>query len=328
MQGHPPFRPAVVQAYGLAPFTSVRTCPAPVSSALSFLFLSPEHMSEQVSRDSPLPIQREVRQRCGFGCVICGLPLYEYEHMLGFADVQRHVAEEITLLCDQHHREKTNGLLPVEVVKEANANPYNLREGVSKPYDLHYAGRECEAIIGSNRFTTADTGYGTIMVPVSVDDTPLLGFILADGHLLLNLNLFDEYNNVVLRIVNNRLVYHPEPWDVQLVGRRLIVREAHRKILVDISFEVPNRIVVNRGRFLRNGVEVLVNPDSIVINGQGRISGCSAINCPGGIIVGPHQQQLGGFLAIRNVPRYLGDRSAFERWVAEASELQGSLTNA
>lgn len=33
------------------------------------------------SRNIPLPIQREVRQRCGFGCVICGMPLYEYEHM-------------------------------------------------------------------------------------------------------------------------------------------------------------------------------------------------------------------------------------------------------
>jgi len=27
----------------------------------------------------PLPIQREVRQRCGFDCVICGMPLFKYE---------------------------------------------------------------------------------------------------------------------------------------------------------------------------------------------------------------------------------------------------------
>jgi hypothetical protein len=91
------------------------------------------------SRNIPLPVQREVRQRCGFGCVICGLPLYEYEHLLGWANVHRHLSEEITLLCDQHHKEKTNGLLPIEDVMEANRSPYNLRDGVSKPYDLHLA---------------------------------------------------------------------------------------------------------------------------------------------------------------------------------------------
>ncbi|WP_198036130.1 hypothetical protein [Salegentibacter sp. T436] len=68
------------------------------------------------SRNIPLPIQREVRQRCGFGCVICGLPLYEYEHMEEWAKVKRHDAEEITLLCDRHHREKTAGLLPKAVI--------------------------------------------------------------------------------------------------------------------------------------------------------------------------------------------------------------------
>jgi hypothetical protein len=83
------------------------------------------------SRNIPLPIQREIRQRCGFGCIICGLPLYEYEHMEGWASVKRHVAEEITLLCDKHHKEKTNGLLPLDMVREAINNPYNLREGIS-----------------------------------------------------------------------------------------------------------------------------------------------------------------------------------------------------
>lgn len=72
------------------------------------------------SRNIPRPIQREVRQRCGFGCVICGTPLYEYEHMEEWAEVKRHVAEEITLLCDKHHKEKTNGWLPKEDVRKAN----------------------------------------------------------------------------------------------------------------------------------------------------------------------------------------------------------------
>ena len=90
------------------------------------------------SRNIPLPIQREVRKRCGFGCVICGFPLYEYDHLTGWANVYEHVAEDITLLCDQHHKEVTNGLLPREKVFEANKSPYNLKYGLCSPLLLHY----------------------------------------------------------------------------------------------------------------------------------------------------------------------------------------------
>jgi trigger factor len=261
------------------------------------------------SRNIPLPIQREVRQRCGFGCVICGIPLYEYEHMEEWAEVQRHVSDEITLLCDQHHREKTGGLLPKEVVSLANENPHNLKEGVSKPYNLHFAGANATVEIGSNTFTCQDQGYGTVMVPISVDGTPLIGLILADGHLLLNLVIFDEFNSPVIHIKNNQLYYSTESWDIQLVGTTLTVREAHRKILIEIKFCPPNKVIINRGRFLRNGVEILVRPKNILItNNSFLISGNSTKNCFGGLIIGHHDKPIGGFMAIGSVPRYMGDR--------------------
>ena len=261
------------------------------------------------SRNIPLPIQREVRQRCGFGCVICGMPLYEYEHMEEWAEVQRHVSDEITLLCDQHHREKTGGLLPKEVVSLANENPHNLKEGVSKPYNLHFAGNNATVEIGSNTFTCQDQGYGTAMVPISVDGTPLIGLILADGHLLLNLVIFDEFNSPILHIKNNQLYYSTESWDIQLVGTTLTIREAHRKILLEIKFCPPNKVVINRGRFLRNGVEILVRPKNILItNNSSLISGCTATNCFGGLIIGHHEKPIGGFMALNGIPRYLGDR--------------------
>jgi 5-methylcytosine-specific restriction endonuclease McrA len=38
----------------------------------------------------PEGVKREVRQRCGFGCVICGLPIYEYDHLVPYAQVLSH----------------------------------------------------------------------------------------------------------------------------------------------------------------------------------------------------------------------------------------------
>ncbi len=270
------------------------------------------------NRNIPLPMQRAIRQRCGFGCVVCGMPLYEYDHLLGWAEVERHEPEEITLLCDTHHREKTSGLLPQEDVLEANANPYNLREGVSKPYDLHYAGDECEIVIGSNRFTTRDQGYGTAIIPVAIDGAPMVGFILADGHLLLNLLIFDENNDLVLQIKNNQLFYSVEPWDIEFIGRNLIVREAKRKFLVDITFTPPNRVQIDRGLFLRNGVELLIRPDHLLlVNSRGLFSGNTVVNCTGGIIIGEHPEPISAAIRIPQVSRYLGDRSEAEKWARE-----------
>ncbi|MBW3500525.1 MULTISPECIES: hypothetical protein [unclassified Janthinobacterium] len=256
------------------------------------------------NRNIPLPIQREVRQRCGFGCVICGMPLYEYEHMMEWAEVKRHVADEITLLCDQHHREKTGGLLPREVVEKANRNPFNLREGVKKPYDLHFQGDEAEIVIGGNRFTCKDQGYGTVMIPVSVDGIPLVGFVLTDGHLLLNMVVFNEFNVPVMHIKNNQLFQSAIPWDIQLVGTCLTIREGKGDILIEIIFNPPNKITINRGRFLKNGVEILVRPTNIlIVNNASFISNCSAHNCSGGLIVGYHENRIGGFMAIEGVSR-------------------------
>ncbi len=281
------------------------------------------------SRNIPLPIQREIRQRCGFGCVICGMPLYQYEHMEEWAEVKRHVADEITLLCDVHHREKTGGLLPKEFVWEASADPFILREGVSKPYNLHFSGKTAEVNIGGNSFTCEDQGYGTAMAPISVDGTPLIGLIMGDGHLLLNLVIFDEFNAPVLHIKNNQLYYSTDPWDIQLVGTKLTVREAHRKILVEIDFQPPDKVVINRGRFLRNGVEILIRPTNILItNNAGLFSGCQAHNCYGGLVIGHHEIQIGGFMVLRNIPRYLGDRTEALKFERESmAEIKANKAN-
>jgi hypothetical protein len=247
--------------------------------------------------------------------------------MEGWANVKRHVAEEITLLCDQHHKEKTNGLLPPEKVRQADRDPYNLREGVSKPYNLHFSGQEAIVVIGGNRFVGRYQGYGTALVPLWIDGAPIIGMILGDDHLLLNLVVFDEFNNPLLHIKNNQLYYRPEPWDIQFVGTTLIVREASRKILIEITFHPPNRIEINRGRFLRNGVEVLIRPDNLLItNNNGFLSGCEGRGT-GGFILGHGSFEAPCMVRIANIPRYLGDRREALRFEQECIEAMKAMAN-
>ena len=208
---------------------------------------------------------REVRQRCGFGCVICGLPLYEYDHITGWANTHEHDVRDIMLLCDRHHREKTNGLLPMEAVNAANENPRNLRAGLTEPYTLHYSGDRFKIDIGSNVFQGADQGGGTSVDILRIDGHPLIAVTLEDGHYLLDLNVYDNNNAPILQIEQNELVANARSWDIEFVGTQLIIREGPGKILFDISFLPPSEIQMNRGRLLYNDVELLITPGFLLV---------------------------------------------------------------
>jgi len=175
--------------------------------------------------------------------------------------------------------------------------------------------------MGGNCFKAKDGGSGTELLPVSVDGTPLLAFTLRDGHLLLSLNIFDEFNQIVLQIKDNQLIQSIAPWDIKLVGRNLVVREAERKILVDISFEPPDRIIINRGRFLKNGVEILIRPKQVILaNNSTAFSGIMTTNWPTNIVIGPHEKRIPAIISLARVPRYLHDKKCVDEWIADEFE--------
>lgn len=218
----------------------------------------------------PIPpdIKRKVRQRCGFGCVICGIPLYHYDHIVPWSDVKKHEADNIVLLCAQHHDEKTRGLLPVARVIQANEAPANLATGVSTPHLLYYDGNHCEAVIGSNVHVWPKMHDGQLVTPILIDDTPIVSFLVEDGHLLLTVQLFDEDNELLLKVLDNELVFSTEEWDVEFVGRKLTVRSAPRDIFVSMTFKTPSSIVIDSARIRRNGLKIRIQPSCVIV-GEG-----------------------------------------------------------
>ena len=160
-------------------------------------------------------MKREVRQRCGFGCVICGSPLYEYDHLIPWSDVQEHEPENLVLLCPQHHAEKTKGFLTLEALESANDNPRNRETGESYPFGLRYEGMHCEALIGGMQHVWPDMFEGLITIPLLIDDTPVVGFRAEDDRLLLTVQLFNADNELLVQVVDNELVFSAEQWDVE-----------------------------------------------------------------------------------------------------------------
>jgi hypothetical protein len=239
----------------------------------------------------PDPMQRAIRQRCAFGCVYCGLPLYEYHHINGYKKEEGHITAEITLLCDKHHREEQAGLLPRADVIAADQDPFNKRVGVCKPYDLHYAGNSCGVAIGSNQFWGSLHENGIEFVAIRICEQPIISFAREDDHLLLNVTMFDRSNSPILRIVNNALEYSVSPWDIEFIGTNLIIRDASRVFFVDMTFDPPFGLVIDRGYLFFDGYELMIEPDFIAqaYNGKQvgqRIRGLNIFACAAGFWFG------------------------------------------
>lgn len=69
-----------------------------------------------------------------------------------------------------------------------------------------------------------------------------------------------------------------EIWDTEWAGRRITLRSASGKIEIVLRLELPDRLVVERGHFNANGVQIRVHPNGRVdLGGTGNISnGCQS----------------------------------------------------
>ncbi len=213
---------------------------------------------------TPIPerIKREVRQRCGFGCVFCGIPLYHYDHIEEYAIVKEHTATNITLLCANHHDLKTRGLLSSEVVRTKDAAPYTRPRGQTSSLPLFYFGDRAEIIAGGNHVSVAGL-KGSAM---RIDGHSLVDFELVEGSIMLNLDFRDRVGLPVLRVQQNELIHSTHLWDYNFVGQRLSIRERSGLLYLIVGFDTDRRqVVINEGLVSHNGIDLFFNPRGFCI---------------------------------------------------------------
>lgn len=193
----------------------------------------------------PAAVKREVRQRCAFGCVMCGAPIYDYEHMQGYS-ATGHDPRQMTLLCPEHHREKTAGRLPVEEVRRADAAPFNTRRDVDAHMPLYFSGDTFSVDFGEVRFTnTFPDPFGRpTATAIQVDGVELFGVTRVGHRILINANMRDEFNQPVLVVKDGELHLGTTPWDITFEGTTLTVKRGPSDIFLRVRFQPPTLVVV------------------------------------------------------------------------------------
>lgn len=234
-------------------------------------------------RTIPAAVAREVRQRCGFGCVLCGSAIVEYDHVAPpFAEARAHEPDAIALLCPMCHAKKTKGHIATSTVEAGSNNPFAKKAG--------FAFDELDPSRTPPRIALGGAHFINCPVPLAVSGMPVVRIEEPDeagGPYLISATFFDSKSTPALDIERNVWKVIAGQWDVTVEGGFLTVREGPGEIALMLRFVPTVGIFVERikmqvkGYLLEGNHEVLKIIDR---NGKTlRLMQCTFQNCEVGM---------------------------------------------
>lgn len=230
-----------------------------------------------MSRDIPEGIKRAVRQRDRFGCVICGLPVYDYEHFIEYSECGEHTVDNIYLACDRHHRGKGK-LLSLSYIQKCREAPFHATHERTAQETMHFSSGDFRIRMGNNYLTVSN--HKKAASALTVHGQSLLSFrVNDDGMLELSLKLFDEKDNLLLNIAENEVdLSTSHNWDCTWEGNAIVVRRALGQISLRVSYNVDDRIVWVESAELRHMGEMIDVASSTVSVRGNLIDECEGID--------------------------------------------------
>jgi len=241
----------------------------------------------KVSRHIPNSIKRKVRRACGFGCVFCGHPIFEYDHMVEFSRVKQHTVENLCCLCPTHHAEKTRGLITPERVKMARANPKNLSGIRISSHPFYFYGFQSVVKMGSvvNYFSRPRDAKNHIYTPLVVRNESLININFGpDDIILFDIHIRNKDDEIEFAIIENELVYKTKFWDIEFIGNRFVIKKDKFTILFQATLNMPNAIIIEKGQFCSGGSCVEVKENSIFFGYGGRLGDSMCANSRYGFV--------------------------------------------
>lgn len=236
-----------------------------------------------LAREIPAEVKRQVRQRDGFGCVICGLAIVQYEHVdPEFKDARFHDADCIALLCPQCHSRVTTRMWSKSRVKLAMRSPKCKEVGYARDF-FDFSEEHPSLQFGGMLLRNCPT-------PIQVQGHPLFRIKSPDlpNEPFLFSGLFtDSTGNVSLQIEDNEWKAYSSSWDVEVKGSTIKIREAQRVVHLALTVVQPSTILVERLYMSLGGLRFEANGNFLRItfpNGStNEFTSCLADNCEVGM---------------------------------------------
>lgn len=190
-----------------------------------------------LTRYIPKPIERAVRIKSGFGCVICGKAICQYHHVEPeFEDAKDHNGI-ITLLCGSCH-DKAHSTFSKQKVLEAINNPKCKQDGFTQE-ELDIDKENVKIRFGNCEFKDtfsliAINGESILTIlPPGIEGEPFK----------LNAFFTNNLGEPIFQVVDNIWSGNIENWDIECVSTEIIIRQKKGKIALRLE-NIPRDILI------------------------------------------------------------------------------------
>lgn len=278
--------------------------------------MTKKHTNAQgLSRNIGKEVRRQLRKEAGFGCVICGLAIGDYEHIdPEFKDATEHNPARMAFLCTQCHAKITRKFLSKEKVWEAKKNPFALQQGRVAHEEFDIGSDWPKISIGTFHMSKCEN-------LIMVNGETVLGISPPEeknGPFRVNARFTDPNGNVLLCIKNNVWEANIANWDVEASGGRITFKDTNGKTTIAIKAETERQSLVFEdlnlsaagydfkfdksgfyidtiwgGKYIIDGADlvgfasaILIEGPRLVIGADGR-EGCNKSSF-GGVRINPH----------------------------------------
>ena len=234
-----------------------------------------------LARTVPEPVKRAVRQRYGFGCVICGSALIQYHHHdPPFEDAKAHTVEGIVPVCGTHHDYFEHGIWSQSKLDSAIKNPKAKQRGFS--HGLFDVGDEMPYV----KFAGVTAYHTPRPICFGMDDGPLLIEAPEEPGAPFRLSgtFYDSKGQATLSIDRNEWKAHSQSWDVQFTGPVLTIREAAGHIHLRLKADPPKGVIIDRIDMVYRGHVIRGGGETLTIDGISFTKTVSS-NSPCGVLV-------------------------------------------
>jgi hypothetical protein len=246
-----------------------------------------------LSRDIPDPIKREIRRKCGFGCVCCGLAIASYEHIdPEFADAREHDPARMAYLCEGCHSRVTRRFWSKDRVVRAAREPYCLVNPNRRFWDkLDVSAEDMMVQIGGVRCVKVP-----ILLNVKGDDLLFVEPPEEPGApFRISARFYDLNEQEIFRIDRNEWSGPPTNWDVECVGGRITIRSSPWKIALRLLIKPPKELIVERIDMAYRGERIVGNDSVITMSGASLVGPCDVVGSGSGALLSGPAGPSGGF---------------------------------
>lgn len=218
----------------------------------------------------PEPIKREARQQCYFGCAICGMPFFQYDHIEEYAEVKEHTADNLVLLCPNHHAAKTTHKLSKERIREAKSNPFNATRPHTSGFKVEPS-KEILTMLGDNTVTGWYPNGNGDHHPIWINGKSFFTIHSNEGWLSISIAVTNINGDVILAVYRGELVVSTATWDYVYEGSNIKIRAGAGDILLDLNLS-DSKVEVVKGMFFDK------NSDGFVVQDGALITFCEGQN--------------------------------------------------